>query len=186
METATLRKDRVLEAGSKCPALKPALEILCPEFFQEEKPKEEERRDGWYKDDDSPKYMCYFKNGKTQHGIDCNGEWFDAGTYDEELDHNDRPATPEEIQEALAKEADKKGFKEGVTINRDPLHDENKTGDCVLYSNSTEYFKEEDRFRMGRRTIYSKGKWATIVPEKKKMTQEEIEKELGYKIEIIR
>lgn len=88
-------------------------------------------------------------------------------------------AFDEEVSEALEKEALKRGFKLGVFIKR---NFDNLPSlfikECVYNSDFT-YNKYEDILFFNDYIIYSKGKWAEIIPTK---TIEEAEKELNCKI----
>lgn len=182
METLTLRKDKVLEAARACSTAKRTLEILCPEFFEEGN-----RKDGWYKDDDCPKWMVYFKDGISEYGIDYYGDWFDSGKYYEKLRAEDKPATPQEIEEALIAEAKKMGFKKGVVLQKSGINacfsfTFKQINGKFTYCNDADLLDSEN----GQGIIYEKGQWASIIPDKKKMTISEIEKALGYEIEVIK
>ena len=90
-----------------------------------------------------------------------------------------KKATYKQVEEFLKREAERRGFVPGCSyINWQGCEIEKDNGNVEMY--------DRDNLCMtsGNGLIYKKGKWAEIIPEAKKMTQEEIEKELGYKIEI--
>ena len=100
------------------------------------------------------------------------------GKYTSCSKNNLRPATDKEVEEALDKQADKIGYKEGDNIgNFNGLKNETITSDSKSFSGGL-------LFRGGC-CVFEKGKWATIIGQPKKLTVEEVEKELGYKVEII-
>lgn len=150
---------------------------LFPDVF-------EEKFTGWAKCDDDPKWMGYVIDGKIQYGIDYTGNWFSeetGWTYIGVDCDFDRPATHEEIESALKKEAIKRGFVEGAMVG------------CAVHHN-IDYFKPFEWFRFDdngtlsngyNSYIFYKGKWATIIDQPKEMTVEQIQKELGHKIKIV-
>ena len=106
-----------------------------------------------------------------------------------------RRATPQEIKAHLSAEAIKRGFVDkamfnGVRdvelgeMNRYLLYQKEniKCGKSFHYQAHTDTLYTSGR---GFGIIYEKGQWAEIIPERKKMNQKEIEKELGYQIEIV-
>ena len=89
-------------------------------------------------------------------------------------------ATAQEVETALINEAKKRGFKNGVIVERPDsfINDGTVTilGNFSLLGNIG--------LQLGGFAIMENGTWATII-KPKQMTQEQIEKELGYKIEIV-
>lgn len=121
-------------------------------------------------------YLVYF-NGKfgdfVTYGFDSNGEWSDTCGFQENIKY--RLATEEEVEEALIKEAEKRGFKKGVRY-----YDVNKKNrvincDCgiFLYDHDINYMS----FMGGG--IYDNGKWSEIIPT---LTRKEAEEKLGVTI----
>ena len=89
-----------------------------------------------------------------------------------------------EVEEALIKEAKRRGFKEGVRAIRPkcmgmPCSD-------VLSDEGEWYVKKENELVVGNLTVFSKGKWGEIIEDKKEMTVKDIENELGYEIKIVK
>ncbi len=91
-----------------------------------------------------------------------------------------KPATPQEVEEALIKEAKKRGFKKGVRFNS--VAQGNISGNSnVTGSNVIECTDGVNRVRCNGWTIYYKGKWATIIEQPKvtingDFTKEDLEK----------
>ena len=84
------------------------------------------------------------------------------------------PATDKEVEEALIKEAKKRGFKEGVVVVSKGYNDTVFDGEFRF----EEWHKNTlDSFNTG--DIFKDGKWATIVET---ITKEQAEKELGKTI----
>ena len=77
---------------------------------------------------------------------------------------NCRPATESEILEALKNEAIKRGFKEGVRIER-TNHFAPNVGKAHLTMGGLgyKYVKELDRLEAFGSAVYEKGQWATII-----------------------
>lgn len=138
---------------------------------------------GWAKDDTLPERMVYFKNDEAKYGFDYEGDWLRDGhpmiksedSYS--IDSDNRPATDKEVEEALTKEAIKRGLVEGAT-RRLRQTAELKEGDYFL--------DEEGCFRYGIRGAYAPillrdDKWAEIIPQET-ITKKEAEKRLGLKI----
>tara|TARA_R110002096_G_scaffold81836_1_gene190593 strand:- start:279 stop:788 length:510 start_codon:yes stop_codon:yes gene_type:complete len=88
---------------------------------------------------------------------------------------NDKiPATDKEVEQALIKEAKKRGLK---TSNHSCLED------GAIWNNITgseyRYYPKENKLMIGASTVFLDGKWATIVET---ITKEQAEKELGKTI----
>jgi len=76
-----------------------------------------------------------------------------------------RLATLKEITEAFAKEAKKRGYKPGVTVEYSGSHNNVQLGE----DENPIYYKEDDQFYMYGYQIYNKGEWYKIADEKKIM-----------------
>lgn len=136
----------------------------------------------WYKNIKEPLNIIYLESGNKDsfecYGFSDSGKWmelmnrstFNCGPYTK--------ATHQEIETALIKEAKKRGFDKGVKY----LSAWN--GVNCTYPENLNYNPEKNCLsgRFGNNCIFQNGNWATII---KQMTQEQIEKELGYKIEIV-
>ena len=89
------------------------------------------------------------------------------------------PATEKEVEEALIKEAKKRGFKQGAVVNQQPAY--NGYGDIYTVKGSYfSYNSSRDNFAIDGTGIYKQGKWAEIIKET--ITKEQAEKELGKTI----
>ena len=106
------------------------------------------------------------------YGFDMDRDWVDISreyNYDTDL----IPATDKEVEEALIKEAKKRGFKKGVEfIDVFDGKLEVADGNRFELSHTGRLLYNCDR-------IFSKGKWATIIDT---ISKEEAEKELGKTI----
>jgi hypothetical protein len=85
-------------------------------------------------------------------------------------------ATPEEIQDHLISIAKSKGFKGGLK-----LHPVNTYCADYIYIENVDkwkYYSGIDKLRLNDTSIYEKGRWAEIIPDKKKLpkTKEEFYK----------
>lgn len=138
--------------------IKEALEVLINES---EKPK---RVSGWYKDDQYTKWLMYFdfENNK-RYGFDLNGLWFTDNRCDL-MTSKDYKATPSEVQEALEKEAVKRGFKEGVIFIA-PTSKNRFTAKGEI-----EIWESNDTFGLSfsdsQGLILDNGEWAEIIKTK--------------------
>ena len=88
-----------------------------------------------------------------------------------------RHATPQEIEQHLRKICDEKGYKVGVRVN---LKSCGKYV-CDIMHNNYSYNATQDAFFIGGATIYTKGEFAEIVPEKKKLPKTKMELEILIK-----
>jgi len=84
------------------------------------------------------------------------------------------PATPQEIQDALEKEAVRRGFKEGITVTP-PC--EKWCRNLKIHNNI--FLTIRNEFLLGGICIFKNGTWATIIPT---ITKQEAEERLGMKI----
>jgi hypothetical protein len=120
----------------------------------------------WYKHNYENKFLVFLKELTSSRdgmgygfGADT-GAWYNEG-WRFGLSQC-RPATKEEVQEALINEAEKRGFKEGVIVKE-------SFGGSTNYKLKSEnwiYYSDYDFLRYDHNCIvYEKGKWATIVKE---------------------
>ena len=109
-----------------------------------------------------------------KHGFDGNGNWFDCHNQNYKLRNSDYKATDKEVEEALVKEAKKRGFVKGVNISYliSTRNDFGFDGTFSIYRDSL----VDNRSAV----IFSEGKWAEIIKET--ITKEQAEKELGKTI----
>jgi len=115
----------------------------------------------WYKRKGE---LLVWNGGKDTYGFTQNGFFSNtmACTY---IDNNE-PAPKKEVEEALVKEAIKRGFKEGVHIHR-PFWNDLK--DCIIdkdnFPEYMDYFYDfrKDYLEVKGFVVYSKGQWAEIL-----------------------
>lgn len=137
----------------------------------------------WYKSfiGGSTALVCYQKTKEFKrdvgYGINYAGNWSCDIVMNECIE-----ATKEEVEEALIKEAKKRGFKEGVTITELNLksHEVINEGGFHFYGSNIMHKGSHSGW-----CIFKDGKWAEILSSKKKMSVKEIENELGYKVKIV-
>lgn len=127
---------------------------------------------GW-KISDVNGYIAYFENDTLKHGINHMSGWFESGKGYKLIEcYVSRPATDKEVEEALIKEAVKRGFKEGVTIKNHQGVNVLKEIDFIYtdrYNNGI-YNKQGQGF-----WVFINGVWADIIetkePEKTKLQE---------------
>jgi len=138
---------------------------------------------GWYKN----KYgLVYFNEDKDGlYGFDY-GKWVAEKCYFDES--NITKATDKEVEEALIKEWEKQGGYEGIR-NVELLNGTVMSFDDIGYP--LRYIVYPLRYIKGMlvakrgECLMKDGIWAEILSSKKKMTVNEVEEELGYKIKIV-
>lgn len=128
---------------------------------------------GWAKDDNHPKWMVYFKDDIALFGFNDGDDysWVTGAhtyIYNYSKSKENRPATNEEIETTLTKEAKRRGYKGGDTIKG--IHGTSHIRHEII---SFTYDPEDDRLLTNEGCIvYEKGQWAEIVekPQPKKST----------------
>ena len=135
----------------------------------------------WYKNIKEPLNIIYLESGNKDsfecYGFSDSGKWmglmnrstFNCGPYTK--------ATHQEIETALRSEWTKRigvNYPTVICLNN-KTHE--KCGNMLVYDNGCLYMDTKKTQK-----VFDNGTWATII---KQMTQEQIEKELGYKIEIV-
>lgn len=93
------------------------------------------------------------------------GEWVEKDWIN--ICHTYKPATPEEVKSALIKEAERRGYKDGVTIK--DLHTETE---CVIINMTWHTISADLRTNIESKPsycIYHNGKWAEIVKQPKEI-----------------
>jgi hypothetical protein len=138
----------------------------------------------WYKSDN-----CLFNYQKqlSVYGF-FRGEWNQENWSWSHYDKDVILATDKEVEKALIKEANKRGFKEGVVFNvtRDLWYNSygGREGYNTAIDNNFKYLEGSNSIRMncvvGCMSIYENGVWAEIIKET--ITKEQAEKELGKTI----
>ena len=129
----------------------------------------EELFTGWMKDvlPSSKLWRGYYENGVLQYGIDCDGLWMipEEGF---KVEFSEVIATDQEVQEALEKEAIKRGFKEGVKIKRDFKEFGECTYETIIRTTTTDIsitINHGTFFNYGDTHIFCNGVWAEIITE---------------------
>lgn len=173
-------KEFILDAHKDaCPELKAKIEKEFPDLF-----KTKFNINSWYKTN-SGAMVCY-QGGENSYGFTTFGEWKDIG-YHWTLPSNEwTPATDEEVFSMLKKEAEKRVLVDGVTLAKEGI---NNGLHLDLRPIKGYYFDSIENIldsANGEGWLMKDGKWATIVEQPKEMTLEEIEKQLGHKIKIVR
>lgn len=139
-----------------------------------------EKITGWVKDKYQPKWMLYLENNVIKYGFDLSGKWVDNIKDVYSLQNDDYLATDEEVRTALAAEAKRRGFKEGVWVKN---HQSKK----AIQMKGVDYvYSDEYNIGIWERTtshglwVFMNGVWSDIIPS---ITKEEAEKQLRVKIE---
>jgi hypothetical protein len=136
---------------------------------------------GWLKHKYSPTLIN--KNGdNTGFGFNKRGDWeYSCNWSFYSYPNNWRVATEEEIKSALIAEAKKRGFKEGVMVNRSKEFIDNAGlsgfyGCSVkIYNDVFEYDKDHDVLYLDTYLIYHKGQWAEVIKEEIKIAGEVVD-----------
>tara|TARA_R110002167_G_scaffold174781_1_gene373720 strand:+ start:1453 stop:1968 length:516 start_codon:yes stop_codon:yes gene_type:complete len=109
----------------------------------------------------------YFIDKNTVYGFSSRGIWTNEIHIDSGLDDSTPEwtlATDKEVEEALIKEAKKRGFKEGVKSTSVKYGCTGKLSRCC----STKLCSDGSFMFQGQ-YIFENGKWATIIEEKKEI-----------------
>jgi len=125
----------------------------------------------WYKNIKTDALYCVTKinsNSFDAYGFNYEGEWEEScsfGQINSEFNHNRRPATDKEVEEALIKEAKKRGFKVGVTVNSKKIGGNSVTGSWGLQGKWPFEITNDygHTLRFGGSPIYADGVWAEII-----------------------
>lgn len=127
-----------------------------------------------------PAIICYSPNeGRFGYGLSYSGTWtnnfgYSQDTKDESFIKTARLMTPTEVQEALEKEAVKRGLWGDVKINahvNPHKYESINTGDFITG------FQGGDTFYNDNGAIFHNGTWATPI---KTMTIDELASEISY------
>lgn len=136
--------------------IKPISDFYQPELFT-----------GWAKDDSYPGWMMYFRDDVPEFGFNVLGKWR-AGIGLEVFMYSEyrriRPATHEEIESTLIKEAKRRGYKKG---NYKCLELPSYTHDVT---NCFYYNEEENKLHHGEEggatnVVFKDGQWAEIIEQ---------------------
>lgn len=121
----------------------------------------------WYCEIESPNNIIYYKGGGLEDYGTCYGVWDDLWGTEFALFpelYNLRPATEEEVEQALIKEAKNRGFKDGVVV--DEVGD-NCKGEVKILGNDPDLFSNNKKLMIGKAIVFNNGKWAKIIEEDK-------------------
>ena len=122
----------------------------------------------WYKrDSGSIIFIQEFNSLIKGYDVDYVGEW--RNEYISSGDKSEyRPATDKEVEEALIKEAEKRGFKEGVIFNSpNATHDFSFNQKLISSTFSLNYnmLEGESDKNTSSCIIFKDGKWANIIKD---------------------
>jgi hypothetical protein len=121
--------------------------------------------------------MNYQEDNTKCYGFNSSKIWINE--YKMEDKYKWIPATPQEVESALIAEAKRRGYKDGNYKCLDlPQYTERNVDDSFFLENGKLWHGNKGRANV----CFQRGQWASIIPQ---MTKEQIEKELGYKIEIV-
>lgn len=162
-----VRNEFILEAHkSACSEWKSKIEKECPELF---KTKLEVGK--WYKWIDGENVLLWniteIKNKTIYSYGFYNEDWIDnkitySKKYYQEACENLKPATEEEVKEALIKEAKKRGLKDGVILKKECInqnaHSVGKPIKGFYFDFNSNTIDSENSCGW----IFKDGKWATI------------------------
>lgn len=113
----------------------------------------------WYRDsrDESNNILLSFKKDNLCFGFDLSNNYGEYYLYDKS---HIMPATEKEVEEALIKEAKKRGFKEGVDVKWSSLDNvwRKLHGEFI-------YCPDLNTLFLGTHSIFKDGEWAEIIEE---------------------
>jgi hypothetical protein len=121
----------------------------------------------WYKSSDC---LFNYQEDLSVYGFFTNEGWTSGGWR--WSDTSVRLATDKEVEEALIKEAKKRGYKHGCVVSN------NKYGHCSINKNG--FYTFDGELWLGDCSLTNNGVWAEIIKET--ITKEQAEKELGKTI----
>lgn len=139
----------------------------------------------WYKNNLKQlfNYQSIVEKRPQGYGFDVAKRWINYSLKD--IGFNEKgivKATPQEIETALIAEAKKRGYKDGnyeCLVCKTYKHSDN-----YIYCIEGNILVSGWNDQISRNIIFKNGAWAEII-KPKQMTKDEIEKELGYNIEIV-
>jgi len=133
-----------------------------------------------------------FGTGEIQFNVN-NGEGYGFNKYGFQEEarwlkypHNGsyRKATKEEVETALINEAKRRGFNNGAIVSKTGINKRYTFKFQPIREERIRFFENPNVLDSGQGELFRDGVWAEII-KPKQMTKEEIEKELGYQIEIV-
>ena len=167
------RKEFIKKAHSAaCIDWKTNIEKEFPKLFKKDKTPY-----GWYFASDSKVFLYYFDGNTITYGFNWVGGFSDNLMVSGK--HGIK-ATDKEVEEALIKEAKKRGFKEGVKYENYLGSNGFIKDSCWKFISSLNTLSQENNKGNNLHYIFDKGKWAEIIKET--ITKEQAEKELGKTI----
>ena len=168
------RKEFIIQAHKEaCSEWKQNIEQEFPKLF-----KSEELYNGWYKDSQN-EWCMFFQDGMMEYGFNTDGNWRGDIKHFYSPIYSDYKATDKEVEEALIKEAKKRGFKKGDVIKGEFHKSFNGLMIDDYDMDSPSYIPNSNMFALGNKVLFKKGKWETIIET---ITKAEAEKELGKTI----
>ena len=133
-------------------------------------------------------YLIYITNIRQEfsykkisyYGLSWEQKWKCDYIANIDIENSLKPATDKEVEEALIKEAKRRGFKKGVRVDKVNLSDDyNPNNELKEDTINTNELLSHGYLWVSSILIYDNGKWAEIVDT---ITKEQAEKELGKTI----
>jgi hypothetical protein len=151
---------------SACSEWKEKIEKEFPELF-----KKNALVRGWSRIKGDEFALAFIQGIEETYGFDYKGRW--SRNWCENISSTKyTPATDKEVEEALIKEAKKRGFKKGVSFL--------SISDGVKKQGSNfGYYGNNNQICLGGGTIFKDGEWAEVLQT---ITKQQAEKELGKTI----
>lgn len=179
----SITKEQILELYKIKSSLDKNFDImkLFPEAFKEEKVELPKDFTGWCKIDDdrgNDDWLMYFKKGIQKFGFDSEANYWTASGI-ATIKSYYRQEDQQEAQEALEKEAVRKGFVVGVYFKEPTLSEPKICYGEIKICNSMDDGDFGLQFGSGNGLIMKNGIWAEIIPT---LTIKEAEEKLNCKI----
>jgi len=182
-----ITEEQIKEAhNAACSQWKQKIEQWFPECF-----KQKLEAGKWYKhfDSDCKEFLfCFNEFGDKNYGFDEVGKWSNKLNVYEKYSNGYVEATTKEVESMLVREAEKRGFIDGVTVSKIDNYYKGMLNTMIIGEHEFELYgdvlvaKSTNNYYI---CLMADGKWATIVEKPKEMTLEEIEKQLGHKVKIV-
>jgi len=168
-----------------CQEWKTKVKDAFPKLFVKE-----QYKNGWYKHQNGkhPDWLMYNDFDSDEgYGFKLDGSWGSWGNDTYIVCHKLAPATDKEVEQALIKEAKRRGFKDGVKLNVDGIGFYQGYGnDLIITDMNKIVFNPDSNGLVARKqggdyntAIFKDGKWATIIET---ITKAQAEKELNKTI----
>ena len=182
-----ITEEQIKEAhNAACSQWKQKIEQWFPECL-----KQKLEAGKWYKhfDSDCKEFLfCFNEFGDKNYGFNKVGKWSNKLNVYEKYSNKYIKATTKEVESMLIKEAEKRGFIDGVTVSKIDNYYKGMLNTMIIGEHEFELYgdvlvaKSTNNYYI---CLMADGKWATIVETPKEMTLEEIEKQLGHKVKIV-